>query len=1384
MNKKFSRVFILISFVLTFLFTISCQIGLGAAVDTEPPVINIQTPQVDVIIRDTFAISGSWSDDGTIQSITILLERTDGNGSAITRNAEFAVTEGTVGEGTWTCILNPKDDTEKIIDGSYQATVTITDGSGHKTIQTRTFTIDNTPPVVILQSLKSKDDTENEIKTYGKLFTLNGKAADVNNIGRIDVHVYSNQNCEGDGFVITKLNIPATIEQNVATFGTDDYTQIYGSASEDNGTVERFCKVYAYDDAQRYPIDGSEQSEEDKLGNCQTSYYLQTIIEKLGYDAYKTTELYSMFNGTYNQDTSRALSESEVSTVISTLNKNAVTIGTFKLNPKNNPTFTVIGLNKALPAGESMVNSDGDVETVYQITNGDADSGIPLTISVTPGRDNYAIDNSTLRMYFKECDANGKVKTNGTEIEIPNANKATSVKTAPVSTVNFSGLKTDTYYKICVDGTDTKGTEILPDTSGIYAFYLAPLNGVIELSVTGTPEYISTDEAADSVYKSFKVNLKYSYTGEANDLKLYRSFNSVPAENATPMENVTLTSGVDVSYIDTIPASALEGITSVYYHLKNADGSSYSRDRSVNVKMDNTKPSVVSVKLPDAKDTSENSFKFEGVVSDTGAGIRNINVKLLDEVNSKEWETLIAGTTNWSLTIIRDGKFNAASNPSYGGVLAKDGKKKIVVEVTDGVGLKSEVYEQEWNYKATKPSFSFTGYTPSGSSKITKEANLMSNEGSFSTGKAFVIEGSIDDEYGIKTVTSSRGTVDLDIENKKWTLSENNLPKEGNTDDYEYIFTITDKADIQYTTKALKVSIDRKPPEIPEITLPGTESFGDTSLSGLAYNFKGTAVDEAPSIGMKSVRYAIKKTGETVADSDWEDSVLDGENWSFTKNLGTGKNGNDTAALYEGKYTLHVKAFDNADNESSPEKTLDFCVDQSLPTVTLEIYKGDSTTPVTAQQDGSYLITDDVDNIHFVVTATDANDIKMVTAKNGDSEITLTHESETDIWTSENLTEGEYKLSVLVEDESGNNSIEGKKTSVNKTVLFDKSKPRIAISNADVTSTAKTSWFKGEGTQYFTGTASDVGSGIAKIEVKVDSGSWETIATSDNWTYTYSVPENFVENTEEDYHTITLRITDNAGNKNDVNGETYYFRYDKAAPTLTLETTADSVNASKSVLFKGKVEDGNSTRKVKSLILTGKLGDKTKTYTSTTLCGDYTFTVMGSELADLEEGNWVFTLTATDLAGNSVSKNATLTVDKTPPSIASVKADVPITNTSDNSKKANGTDKKWYNKQTIAIVVNASDTNGSGIETVEWRTCASDSSATDVTAEWTPLTKKTDENNLTTYNGSVIFDTAAAKENSQLHIRATDKAGNSVKFATASVIILYLILIQELLFLL
>lgn len=96
-----------------FLLISACYIGLGSAVDTEAPEISIETPAVDVIIRDTFAISGTWSDDGTIDSITVLLERTDGNGSPITRDATFSITTGETGSGPWSCILDPSADSDK-----------------------------------------------------------------------------------------------------------------------------------------------------------------------------------------------------------------------------------------------------------------------------------------------------------------------------------------------------------------------------------------------------------------------------------------------------------------------------------------------------------------------------------------------------------------------------------------------------------------------------------------------------------------------------------------------------------------------------------------------------------------------------------------------------------------------------------------------------------------------------------------------------------------------------------------------------------------------------------------------------------------------------------------------------------------------------------------------------------------------------------------------------------------------------------------------------------------------------------------------------------------------------------------------------------------------
>lgn len=514
-----------------FLIASACDIGLGGAVDTEIPTGTISSPGVNAVIRDAFAIKGTWKDDGSVGQVTVALSNTNTK-TTRTYNAKVAA------DGTWICAVDPADSAQPLVDGTYLATVTLYDNGGHTNTVTQSYIIDNTPPVVILSYLKSKDDSATEIKTYGKLFTLSGKAADDNNINRIDVKVYQDEGCSTELRTITKLNVPAAIEQDVASFGTEEYSAIYGQNST-NSQV-RYCKVFAYDDAQRYPADGSAQTDSDKLGNCQTSYYFQTTIEKLGYDKYKTNDLYAMFNGTYSngsQDSSRAvLTSDEISTVKKTLTETAVKVGTFALNPKNNPTFTVIGLNKVLLAGgdEDMGTSDSP-NSNYVLKNGDANTGTPLTINIVPGLDNYSIDTSTVFAYFQECDKYGNPISGAAKIEI--GKNASSFTTNPVSTASYPGLSTSHFYCIIVEGSDTKGSGIEQAYSNgkqqRYAFYLdsigaAPtLNVKFESSIDGT-NWSSNENSLVYLKKDTQVRLSGTVEVEDGTPKLELMLNKNP----------------------------------------------------------------------------------------------------------------------------------------------------------------------------------------------------------------------------------------------------------------------------------------------------------------------------------------------------------------------------------------------------------------------------------------------------------------------------------------------------------------------------------------------------------------------------------------------------------------------------------------------------------------------------------------------------------------------------------------------------------------------------------------------------------------------------------------------------------------------------------------
>ena len=233
---SFGITIFLIAAVLSAISFFSCEVGLGGAVDTQPPSITITNPPVDAVIRDNFAICGTYDDDGTIASVTAVLSRPDGRGSAFTFS-NFTLTPDTEnrGAGIWKIPVYTLDSNNNkiIVDGTYQATITIKDASGRTTIQNTTFTIDNTPPVIVLQrpgtdlnaSLGNSD-------TYGRVFSLEGLGADDNNIDHIDVNIYKNRDdvtsdTAQPKHTVTLSNVPPSISMNVAEYGDEDYTAIY-----------------------------------------------------------------------------------------------------------------------------------------------------------------------------------------------------------------------------------------------------------------------------------------------------------------------------------------------------------------------------------------------------------------------------------------------------------------------------------------------------------------------------------------------------------------------------------------------------------------------------------------------------------------------------------------------------------------------------------------------------------------------------------------------------------------------------------------------------------------------------------------------------------------------------------------------------------------------------------------------------------------------------------------------------------------------------------------------------------------------------------------------------------------------------------------------------
>lgn len=490
----------------------SCEIGLGSAVDTEPPSVSIETPGVDVVIRDNFAIKGTWSDDGEIESLTAVLERTDGLTEPFEFAGEVATNEGDDNSGTWKILVDPK--AQGILDGTYQVTISIKDKGEHVTTQTRTFTIDNTAPLIVLQRPSSKSDSTS-VDSYGQSFTLTGQAADDNNVSLIKVKIYSDPECTSLIHTVDLKNVPPTIELDVAKFvegEQNDYSKIYGSTTKD-GEKQFYCAIEAYDGAQRYPIEGN-QSAADTSGNYTTSYYLYEDIATQILSEYSVTNVYHMYSGTYtNVDGSRAADISN--SVKEILAEKVINAGSFSLNPANNPTFAV--------SGRDQLKKDGtDFSSVVNNISNDSD----LIIEVSVGLDAIPLVADSLRVYLQKCDDNGATvtsekyyPTNSTKQKSGTSYKfVTHIKKDELVDANGNAVNVNygDRFIVGVEGKDEKDTPIVASGKG-YGVKLAASGAAPILDVrsfvnptatTTDAEYTDDVQFAVARYKDNRATVK------------------------------------------------------------------------------------------------------------------------------------------------------------------------------------------------------------------------------------------------------------------------------------------------------------------------------------------------------------------------------------------------------------------------------------------------------------------------------------------------------------------------------------------------------------------------------------------------------------------------------------------------------------------------------------------------------------------------------------------------------------------------------------------------------------------------------------------------------------------------------------------------------------
>lgn len=514
------------AFALSALTIFSCEIGMGSAVDTDIPKVEISYPPKSSIIRDSFVVAGECSDDLAMDAVKVTVEN-------VTTKESFGPYDATLNEDktNWSVSLNQKKDGNYSVynsykkwefsDGDYIITAVSIDKAGNSSQESSILvSVDNTAPVLIVSKPLSVG-TETAQK-YGRTFNLAGDIAEAHSTSKLTIYFrrYNSttasfidstaRSISVSGFNAMSSDSPLVIakycsEADIASAAADEraklteyrnnYLTIYGNEADNSTTEDRlyYCGFLLEDNALLYQNPGDNGSGN---GNETSLYYINSddfsdyLANENTYNlnAQKLLEIINGSTKTYTSDQINSITGllSQSGNSASSKNLSVANSTKFNLNPANNPYWVLSGFeyNGTTQAFEQTVQTGGK-----------------LPVIINAGTDGVLIDSSTVsvKIYRLGLDPSSEKNENDCITVIHEGDLSGEVSSLNPditvdNTVQISGqafYKPNNYYELWVEGEDRNHTSI--EANGCrYGFML--------YSNTKAPDISCDSPSDDTIY--------------------------------------------------------------------------------------------------------------------------------------------------------------------------------------------------------------------------------------------------------------------------------------------------------------------------------------------------------------------------------------------------------------------------------------------------------------------------------------------------------------------------------------------------------------------------------------------------------------------------------------------------------------------------------------------------------------------------------------------------------------------------------------------------------------------------------------------------------------------------------------------------------------------